>query len=324
MKIHQLAKESYKYGKLFEFSDEYISNILHLIDPIDRESPIDLTNMFLPFNNVNMYTNNMLHNIKNLFPQQIGIADARYVALHFNVASFLRTLEGLNKKDKLTNGIKRPTIESMIEQLGETLVKWKLNFNTNLAKMPMVVHGIAPGEDKDGYNINQLDTINGQEIFSICELPQLKFCILHPTKRLYQTLVTDPAYPLTYLISMANPAYYVFQTLHESKRKRFVIRIRRKITVGKKTKIDPNKDKFIYLTPTEFHNLTETDSNITSGIDGDTSERASHFRRAHYRTLQHERYGKNIGKKIYIKPIWVGTNTKKISNKQYKVMLDSE
>ena len=106
----------------------------------------------------------------------------------------------------------------------------------------------------------------------------------------------------------------------------FVTRIRKKQSVNrnskKKPRPNPDTDKYIYLTPTEFVNLTPSQSHVMETMSTDITERASHYRRAHWRILKHERYGTNVGKRIYIKPIWVGISSKRVSNKNYKIVLD--
>lgn len=46
-----------------------------------------------------------------------------------------------------------------------------------------------------------------------------------------------------------------------------------------------------------------------------------HERSGHYRVLKHPKYGKNVGKHIWIKPVWVGDSEATVGNKFYKVIL---
>ncbi len=57
--------------------------------------------------------------------------------------------------------------------------------------------------------------------------------------------------------------------------------------------------------------------------NGNDTKRTSHERSGHYRTLKHERFGNNVGKRIWIKPTWIGPSEAKIGNKFYRVILDN-
>ena len=62
----------------------------------------------------------------------------------------------------------------------------------------------------------------------------------------------------------------------------------------------------------------------TMGLDhpGNGSSKAPHERSGHYRTLKADRYKENRGKRIWVKPTWIGPSEVINGTKKYKVRLD--
>jgi len=56
---------------------------------------------------------------------------------------------------------------------------------------------------------------------------------------------------------------------------------------------------------------------------GKGGAKTPHERAGHRRTLRHDRFGKNKGKKIWVKHSWVGPSEARVGNKFYKVILDN-
>ncbi len=58
------------------------------------------------------------------------------------------------------------------------------------------------------------------------------------------------------------------------------------------------------------------------GLKGKGTGKASHARRRHFRTLKHEKYGENQGKRILIPATWIGPSEIEHGKRKYRVMLD--
>jgi len=328
MKYPTFARPSFNHSKMFEFSEEFVTNMISPEENSEHDSILDDT--FLPFNNTTVKILNTVNNVKNIIPEQIGIGKPRFSTMMLPASKFIALITDNPYVIHMEQEANR-NISQMIEEFKNLLLRirlaWKVKWN-QITNMQVIIQGLTGYYSSDTKHIDRIDMekYNGSPFDDINgNIPQYKACLIHPSKPIYQDLNFDESYTMTLLMDITRSTLYMFKLLHEPKRKLFVVRVRKKVKVGNKNpKIKPDRDNYIYLNPMEFAGLSETHSGIIHFPTDDVPERASHFRRAHYRTLRHERYGDNIGKQIYIKPIWVGSNTTNIKNKQYKVILGIE
>jgi len=335
MKIPQMVKKSFKDGKSFEFKD--IDKMLPSVINEDRDVMLHQMNerFFLPFDDVNIDQGHIMCNIKNSEINQVGLNNSRYMTFMtplFELMSWIQR-ECFHKYNHRTysDQFKRhyPTWEDLFKRILVNLKligeKWNLPtdniFKGKGKKLTVIVQGSTIISDTQ----EEADINNGFEYLHNFAFPKFSLCLLHPHKNTYVKMDLNISVPIIILNWLFQPIFHLFAVLHEPKRKKFLIRIRKDNNLRNSGKKKKYVDKYIYLTPTEYHNISEdNEPDFTENLEADISPRATHFRRAYYRTLRSDFYKHKQGQEIYIHPTWVGESCKTIRHKQYKVILDLE
>lgn len=108
------------------------------------------------------------------------------------------------------------------------------------------------------------------------------------------------------VISLINPKNFILKetTLNVKSKKKRLLRAHQR----------PN---YTILEPSKIREIMH----IKTPPAGSHRSPIPHERSGHFRTLRHPKYGENVGKTVWIKPVWVGDSESIVGNKFYKVIL---